>query len=98
MRFWRDPVWVARTPIASVALLEAANVGQLWRMWDVQSSLGQNPWSWAAVQVALWLWLNFYLVMVPKNQRRFAVLGTALGILLNAAVCLTVIYFRGLGR
>jgi len=94
MMLWKDPKWVARTPILSVMLLESANVGQLWRMWAVRSALGQNLESWLFVQAALWLWLNFYLVMVPKQERRFAVWGTALGIALNAGVCLTVAYFR----
>ena len=99
MRYiWNDARWVARTPVISVMLLESANVGQLWRMWTVGSSLGQNLWSWVAVQGALWLWLNFYRVLVPKEERRFAFWGTALGIALNGAVCLTVWHFRMLGR
>lgn len=93
-RPWNNPDLVAKTPLAAVVFLESANVGQLWRMWHVHSALGQNLASWLAVQCALWLWINFYRVLVPKEKRGPAMAGTAVGIILNACVCLTVIYFH----
>ncbi len=92
-----DTKWVARTPIATTLLLEYANVGQLWRMWHVHSALGQNVWSWAAVNAALWLWLNFYRVIVPGGMHSFAARATMVGIVLNGAVIASVVYFRATG-
>jgi hypothetical protein len=85
----------ALTPLLTTLLLEWANVGQLWRMWTVKSALGQNVWSWLCVHLALWLWLNFYIVIMPPSKgRTLAVTGTTVGIVLNGAVVLTVAYFR----
>lgn len=86
-----DPRVVEYTPIATTLLLEYANVGQLYRMWREHSALGQNVWSWLAVNAALWLWLNFY---VQTGNLTWAVRATKVGIALNTAVVLTVAYFR----
>jgi hypothetical protein len=94
VRLLSDAKWVARTPMLTVALLEYANIGQLWRMWREQSALGQNVWSWIAVNAALWLWLNYYRVIVPGGLRSTAARATMVGIALNGAVIATVIYFR----
>ena len=83
---------IEKTPIATTLLLEYANVGQLWRMWHVHSALGQNVWSWLSVHAALWLWWNYYRVMLPNDK--YARRATAVGLVLNAAVVLTVVYFR----
>lgn len=96
MKFWNDPKIVEKTPIITVFLLEGANVGQMWRMWTQQSSLGQNPWSWALVSLALLFWLNFYRVVTPKA--RFAIWATAAGWFLNMGVILTVFWFQAHGR
>jgi uncharacterized membrane protein YbaN (DUF454 family) len=86
---------VALTPVLTTLLLEWANVGQLWRMWSVRSALGQNVWSWLCVHIALWLWMNFYRVAMPIGRARtLAIVGTATGIVLNAAVLITVAFFR----
>lgn len=95
---WSDPKWVSRTPILTTALLEYANIGQLWRMWEERSALGQNVWSWVAVNVALWFWVNFYRVNVPGGLKSWAARATMVGIALNAAVIGTVYYFRATGR
>lgn len=88
-----DPVWVARSPIIAQTLLEAANVQQLIQMWVVDhSAQGQSVTAWASVQVALWLWLNFYRVLTP--QAKWAIWGAEVGIALNMAVILSVIYWR----
>lgn len=88
-----DPKWVLRTPIASVILLEAANLQQLWQMWVVdRSAEGQSVTAWLSVQAALWLWLNFYRVITP--QAKWAIRGTQLGLTLNMSVILTVLYWR----
>jgi hypothetical protein len=94
MKLWNDPAWVARTPLLTVLLLEYANIGQLWRMWHEHSALGQNVWSWVSINVALWLWLNYYRVIVPGGLRSVAARATMVGIVLNAAVIVTVAHFR----
>lgn len=82
-----------RTPIVSVILLEAANFQQLWQMWVIDHSAeGQSVTAWLSVQVALWLWLNFYRVITP--EARWAIWGTRLGITLNMLVVLSVLYWR----
>jgi hypothetical protein len=87
-----NPKVVDKTPIVTVFLLEGANLQQLWRMWTARTSAGQSVTAWLSVNLALWLWLNFYLVF--NRQNKFAIWGTAVGIFLNALVLLTVIYFR----
>ena len=88
-----DPVWVKRTPIISVMLLEGANIQQLFQMWVIDHSAeGQSLTAWVSVQVALWLWYNFYRVLVPDAV--WAIRGTLLGITLNMLVCLSVVYWR----
>lgn len=94
VKLWNDATWVARTPMLTVLLLEYANVGQLWRMWHEQSALGQNVWSWVSINAALWLWLNYYRVIVPGGLRSAAARATMVGIALNATVILTVAHFR----
>jgi len=87
-----NPKYVSMTPLVTTGLLEFANVGQLWRMWTEWTAAGQSVWSWFSVNVALWLWLNFYLVFNADNK--FAIWGTRLGIALNTGVILTVLFFR----
>lgn len=87
-----DPKVVDKTPIVTTFLLEAANVQQLWRMWTTQTAAGQSVTAWLSVNLALWLWLNFYFVF--NRQNKFAIVGTSIGIGLNALVMLTVLYFR----
>lgn len=91
-RPWDNRALVAKTPVLTVFLLEYANIGQLWRMWAQHSALGQNAWSWLAVNVALWLWLNFYRVFTP--EQKFAYRATQIGIVLNAAVVFSVVWFN----
>ncbi len=94
-RLWTartNPKVVDKTPIVTVFLLEGANLQQLWRMWTEQTSAGQSVTAWLSVNIALWLWLNFYLVF--NRQNKFAIWGTAIGIFLNACVLATVIFFR----
>lgn len=73
-------------------LLEGANIGQLRRMWVEQTAEGQSLTAWLLVSAALWLWLNFYRVITP--DQKFAIRCTAFGIVMNALVILTVLYFR----
>jgi len=86
--------YVEYTPIVTTLLLEYANGGQLWRMWHEHSALGQNVWSWLAVNIALWLWLNYYCVVVPGGLRSWAARATMVGILLNGAVIVSVVYWQ----
>jgi hypothetical protein len=90
-----DKRWVSYTPILTTLLLEYANAGQLWRMWHVHSALGQNVWSWLSVNVALWLWLNWYRVFTPQS---WAIPATCVGICINGLLIATVFYFRATGR
>ena len=60
MRFYSNPTVVSKTPIVTVFLLEAANIGQVIRIWTERSVAGQNLWSWISVGLALLFWLNFY--------------------------------------
>ena len=88
-----DPVWVARSPIIAQTLLEAANVQQLVQMWLIDHSAdGQSVTAWASVQAALWIWYNFYRVLTP--QAHWAIWGARVGIGLNMAVILSVLYWR----
>lgn len=88
--FWSNPSVVRYTPILTVGLLEAGNLQQLCRMWSEGTSEGQSLWGWLSVNVALWLWWNFYRVCCPKE--RFAFWATVVGIWMNAAVIATVAY------
>jgi uncharacterized protein with PQ loop repeat len=92
MKWYRNPVYVSKTPLIAVFLLEIANVQQLWRMWAEQTAAGQSIGGWLCVQLALWLWLNFYATFTP--DQKFAIRGTQLGILMNASVIGTVLWFR----
>lgn len=91
-RFRTNPKIVDKTPVVAVSLLELANVQQLYRMWTEYTAAGQSLYGWVCVNVALILWLNFYLVF--NRQNKFAIYGTAFGILMNASVIASVIFFR----
>jgi hypothetical protein len=92
-RAWNNPALVGTwTPILAVACLEWANLNQLYRMWTEWTAAGQSLWGWMSVWVALVLWLNFYRVVTPNE--RFAFWGTVLGIVMNSAVILSVVFFR----
>lgn len=92
MKWYRNPKFVALTPILSVSLLETANAAQLVRMWTERSAEGQSLWGWMCVNLALILWLNFYFTF--NKEQKFAIWGTKLGILMNSMVILSVIWFR----
>jgi hypothetical protein len=92
MRFLSNTAIISKTPIVTTCLLEWANLSQLWRMWTTWTSDGQSIVGWCSVQVALWLWWNFYRVMLP--DQRLPRYGTMVGITTNACVILTVVYFR----
>ncbi len=92
MKWYRNPKLVDKTPLVTTGLLEAANVQQLWRMWTEHTAAGQSVTAWFSVNIALWLWLNFYLTFNRENK--FAIIGTSVGIVLNALVIATVIFFR----
>lgn len=87
-----NPKIVDKTPLLTTLLFESANVGQLWRMWTQSTAAGQSLWAWICVNIAMWLWLNFYLVFNRENK--FAIWCTSFGILLNSFVVFTVFYFR----
>lgn len=90
--FYSDPSIIANTPLAAMVLIDGANFGQLFRMWNEHTAAGQNLWSWLSVWVALVLFLNFYRVCCP--QQRIAFWCTVVGLFMNTSVWLTVVYFR----
>lgn len=94
--FRRNPEYVQYTPLITTALLEYANVGQLYRMWTTWTAAGQELTSWIAVNIALVLWLNFYFVITP--DKKWAIRGTLFGICLNFLVICSVYFFRSIGR
>lgn len=94
MRFWNNPSIVSKTPVLTVLLLEGANLSQLIRMWSERSAEGQSLGGWALVNLALLLWFNFYRVCVPRDQARWALWSTGFGVIMNASVILTVVWFR----
>jgi hypothetical protein len=92
MRPWNNPAIVSFSPIVTTCLLETANVGQMMRMWTFHTAAGQSLTAWACVQVALWLWANFYRVITPEQWvARFTI---KIGIALNFGVILSVVWFR----
>jgi len=92
MKPWNDPAIVTYSPIVTTCLLETANVGQMIRMWTHHTAAGQSLVSWACVQVALWLWANFYRVVTPDQKwARFTI---KIGIALNFGVMASVAWFR----
>lgn len=93
-RLWSNPRLVSKTPIATTFLLEGANVGQMVRMWTERTAEGQSLTGWLLVFVALVLWLNFFRVCTP--EQKWAIRAQALGVGMNALVCLSVVYFRWL--
>lgn len=95
MKFWNNPAVVGKTPLLTTALLGWSNVQQLWQMWTEHSAKGQSVWGWVSVGGALWLFVNFYRVCCPKE--RFVFWATVLECLVNAAVVVSVIYFRHVG-
>ncbi len=87
---------VDKTPILTTFLLEGANLQQLYRMWTEKTAAGQSITAWVSVNLALLLWLNFYLVFNRDNK--YAIWGTTVGIGLNGLVIATVAYFRYFAR
>jgi len=90
--FWRNPQWMNKAPVVSSILLEGANLGQLVRMWTEKTAAGQSLISWCMVSAALCIYLQFYRVCTPGQK--WAVRMTAFGVAFNAAVILTVVWFR----
>lgn len=79
-------------PVIATVLLEYANVGQIIRMWSEHTAAGQSLWSWAAVFAALATYGVFFRVCLPEQT--WARRMNAIGLVMNAVVCGTVIYFR----
>ena len=78
------------SPMITAAMLEGANAMQIWRMVTEHSALGQNAWSWVSVNVALWLWCNFYRAKFLLT----ALCMTLLSVVITSLVVLTVAYYR----
>ncbi len=92
MKVWNNPRIVSYSPIATTCLLESANVGQMIRMWRFHTAAGQSLTSWVCVQLALWLWANWYRLITPDQW--IARLTIKIGIALNFGVILSVIWWR----
>ena len=88
-----NPVFVDKaSPLLCMILLEWANVSQMIRMWTEGTAEGQSLIGWSSVSLALLLWLNFYRYKL--GRRSTAYIATVIGWFMNAAVILTVIWFR----
>lgn len=96
MKFLSNKDLVAKSPVLTTFLLEWANVSQLWQMWTQQTARGQSLLAWISVQVALWIWINYYRVLLPEHK--FPRVATLVGCGLNLLVILSVCYFRMTGR
>jgi hypothetical protein len=93
-----DPAFVAKySPWITTGLLEAANVQQLWTIWTRQTAKGQSLTGWVTVGLALVIWCNFYRVVSPEANRN-ALRATLIGVVINALVWLSVLFFRSTGR
>lgn len=91
---WDNLKWVRKTPILTPLFLEGANIEQIRRMVGEQTAEGQSIFAWLMVTAALLLWLNFYRVCVPEEDRKWAVISTSIGVVFNLLVVATVVYFR----
>lgn len=90
--FWKNPNIVKHSPFVSMFLLEAANFFQLIEMWTHRTAAGQSIFGWVSVNIALLLYLNFYLVCTPNMKS--AIVATSIGVVINLMVVLTTIYFK----
>lgn len=89
---WRNPRFVRHSPIVTTVLLEWANVNQMVRMWRWHTAAGQSLIAWCSVNLALWIWANYYRVMIPDEKLPQQTIKV--GIALNTGVILSVIWFR----
>lgn len=87
--FYADPRWVARVPLLATALLQAANVAQVLRMWSAGSAEGQSLAGWLLVSVALALYYWFYRVCTPEQV--WARWASSAGLIVNACVIATIL-------
>lgn len=44
------------------------NLGQIVRMWTYRTAAGQSLTSWCCVNLALWLWANWYRMITPERS------------------------------
>jgi uncharacterized protein with PQ loop repeat len=86
----RPALSVELLPVLSTVLLEWANIGQLIRMWTERTAAGQSLQAWVSVCLALLCFLVYY----HKKGLRVPFWTTIIGVLMNIAVCSTVVYFR----
>ena len=92
MKFWNDPKIVAWSPVITTGLFETANAGQVVRMWAQHTSAGQSLSSWICVNIALFIWANYYRVITP--EQRVVQTTIKIGITLNLFVIFSVVWFR----
>jgi len=91
-KIFSDPKIVTLTPIVCSFLFEYANLGQIWKIWIAHTAAGQNIWSWVALNISLFLYLNFYRVCAPKEK--FAIWATAISILVGWVLIFSIIWWR----
>jgi uncharacterized membrane protein YbaN (DUF454 family) len=89
--FSNKQIW-KNSPFFTTFLLETANVGQIMRMWTERTAAGQSLTSWICVGTALACWANWYRLFTP--EQKIARNTCLFGMLVNATVISTVIYFR----
>lgn len=78
-------------PVLATILIELAGVGQMIRMFQVESSEGQNPFSYVLLIAALVLWERFYAIRTPNEIP--AIWTARVSIIINVIVLATVLYF-----
>lgn len=79
-------------PMLASVLIEAGNLGQLYRMWTQHSALGQNVWSYVAVLAALIMWLLYYRFRLGRTLAYYV---TWIAVFMMAAIIVTIIILQG---
>lgn len=92
MKFYNNPKLVTWTPLITSAILEWANLSQIWRMYCEGSSASQSLLGWVLVDIAMILWWNYYRVCTP--DQRAALISIKLAILVNIIATAVVVYYR----
>lgn len=69
---------VNNLPYVATGMIEAGTLGHIYRMFIVRSSLGQNFWSWIILHIALWLWMIYYVNVLPHAKSAKIVTGISL--------------------
>lgn len=92
MRFLNNKKLFSFTPVATMFMIESANIQQVVQMFIQKSSEGQSISGWICIIIALLMWANFYRLFNPEQKMAFW--SALVGVFINTFVVLTIIYFR----